>query len=583
MSDSPVSSEGERKKKPSNGSDSKFNELRNILFPEREQIDSLQEQIQNPEFLAEKVSRILPNAIRIRTSRDQELNEAIGPTVEQAIRNSVRKNPKPLVDAIFPVMGPAIRRAISAAIAGLVQSLNQTLEYSVSIRGLKWRWEAIRTGKPFGEIVLLHSLLYRVEQVFLIHRESGLLLQHVSSVPSQSADLISGMLTAIQEFARDSFQVKEAETLESLRVGDLNVWIEQSPDAILAAVIRGSAPQELRSTFQSTLETISIEKGKALREFQGDSSAFESIRPELENCLVSQYHETKKKKSRYAGVFAVILGTALAVLIAFLLVRYYRFEKFIARLKQEPGIVVTSVEKQKGKYVVNGLKDAMASDATKWMSQSKVNPESVILNLQPYQSMDPVFVLARVKNILAPPDGIALSIENGVLKASGIAPHAWIAETRRLVRVIPGIDRFDETGLIETEAQEMYELKKRMDARVFRFTVGTPNLLEGQDEEILAMTRDLDRLTVVADQLKKDLKIVAVGHTDASGDEMGNQKLSQLRAETLIQLFSDKGIPINVFDAVGKASEEPVRAEQSEQDREWNRSVTFRVTWTESE
>jgi outer membrane protein OmpA-like peptidoglycan-associated protein len=56
-----------------------------------------------------------------------------------------------------------------------------------------------------------------------------------------------------------------------------------------------------------------------------------------------------------------------------------------------------------------------------------------------------------------------------------------------------------------------------------------------------------------------------------------------LRAETLIQLFSDKGIPINVFDAVGKASEEPVRAEQSEQDREWNRSVTFRVTWTESE
>ena len=516
MSDSPASREGERKQKPSNGSDSKFNELRNILFPEREQIDSLQQQIQDPEYLADKVSRILPNAIRIRTARDQELNEAMGPTVEQAIRNSVRKNPKPLVDAIFPVMGPAIRRAISAAIAGLVQSLNQTLEYSLSVRGLKWRWEAIRTGKPFGEIVLLHSLLYRVEQVFLIHRETGLLLQHVSLVPSQSADLISGMLTAIQEFARDSFHVKEAETLESLRVGDLNVWIEQSPYAILAAVIRGTAPQELRTALQSTLETISIEKGKALREFQGDSAPFESIRPELENCLVSQYQEAKKKNSSFVGIFAAIAGAALIVLIALLWFRSFRFQQYLTSLKQEPGIVVTSVEGQRGKYVVNGLKDPMVA--------AKSIPENVILNLQPYQSMDPVFVLARAKKSLSPPKSVRLDFQRGVLSATGKAPHAWIADTRRLVRVIPGIDRFDETQLLETEAEEMYVLKKRIDARVFRFVLGTANLLEGQDQLVLDTAKDLDRLTSVAVELKKDLKIEMVGHTDTSGDENGNQK-----------------------------------------------------------
>jgi outer membrane protein OmpA-like peptidoglycan-associated protein len=126
-------------------------------------------------------------------------------------------------------------------------------------------------------------------------------------------------------------------------------------------------------------------------------------------------------------------------------------------------------------------------------------------------------------------------------------------------------------------------LKKQIDSHVFRFTVGTADLLEGQDEIVRATAKELDRLSSVAVQMKKDLKVQIIGHTDTTGDEKGNRQLSTLRAETIIQLFSSKGIPINIFDAVGKASDDPVRPEENEQDREWNRSVTFRVTWSESE
>jgi len=582
MSDSPASGEGERNQpKSSNGSDTKLNELRNILFPEREQLGSLQEQFENPELLAENVSRVLPNAVRIRASRDDDLTQAMSSTVEQAIGISVRKNPRPLVDAIFPVIGPAIRRAISASITGLIQSLNQTLEYSLSIRGLKWRWEAIRTGKPFAEVVLLHSLLYRVEQVFLIHRESGLLLQHVSSVPSQAADLISGMLTAIQDFVRDSFHVQDAETLESMQVGDLNVWIEQGSYATLAAVIRGNAPQELRSTFQTTLEMIHVEKGRALQEFQGDPSPFESIRSDLEDCLLSQYQKAKKKQSHFAAIVMGLVCAGLVLWLSLFLLNRYRFQRFVDRLNHEPGIAVTSVHKHGGKYFLNGLRDPLASDGSKWMAEAKLDPGDVVFNFQPYQAIDPVFVLARTKRILNPPSTVTLDFQNGILSAGGKALHSWIAESRRLVRVIPGIDKFDDSGLMEIEAEEMYALKKRIDSRVFRFAIGTANLLAGQEEDLFSTVQDLDRLSSVAGQLKKDVKIEIIGHTDTTGDEMGNRQLSQSRAEALIQIFSAKGIPINFFDAVGKASEEPVRPEESEQDREWNRSVTFRVTWSE--
>ena len=102
-------------------------------------------------------------------------------------------------------MGPAIRKAIAATIQGLIQNFNQILEHSFSIKGLRWRLEALRTRRPFAEVVLLHTLVYQVEQVFLVHRKSGLLIDHVvakTTVP-QNPDLVSGMLTAIKDFVQE--------------------------------------------------------------------------------------------------------------------------------------------------------------------------------------------------------------------------------------------------------------------------------------------------------------------------------------------------------------------------------------------
>ena len=68
--------------------------------------------------------------------------------------------------------------------------LNRTLDQSFSLKGLSWRLEAWRTGVPFHQIVLRNTLIYRVEQVFLIHRDSGLLIQHLAraDVETQDAD-----------------------------------------------------------------------------------------------------------------------------------------------------------------------------------------------------------------------------------------------------------------------------------------------------------------------------------------------------------------------------------------------------------
>ena len=61
---------------------------------------------------------------------DPHLTRALAPTIEEAITASVQKNPHPLADALFPVIGPAVRKAIAASLSAMLESLNRTVEHS---------------------------------------------------------------------------------------------------------------------------------------------------------------------------------------------------------------------------------------------------------------------------------------------------------------------------------------------------------------------------------------------------------------------------------------------------------------------
>jgi adenylate cyclase len=142
----------------------------------------------------------------------------------------------------------------------------------------------------FAEVDLLRTLVFQVEQVFLIHRQTGLLLLHVTEDPTttRDPDLISGMLIAIQDFIQDSFRVSTNEGPETIQIGELTVWIEKSQLAVLAAVIRGSPPQTVRTVLRDTLTTIHREHANALVTFTGDAKPFETSRLHLVACLLAQ-------------------------------------------------------------------------------------------------------------------------------------------------------------------------------------------------------------------------------------------------------------------------------------------------------
>lgn len=440
------------KEEPNNNSSPALDEiaqLRNLLFgPE------LQERLEKARLSAENVSQVLPEAIILRSMQDEQLTAAAVPTVEGAIHASVKQDLNVLADALFPVIGPATRKAVSTALKTLNQSLNQTLDRSLSLESFKWRLEARQTGKSFAEVVLLRTLLFRVEQVLLIHRKTGLLLQHLvaETVTAEDGDLVSAMLTAIQDFVKDSFSVPNGDSLETLEFGELTIWIEQSPQAILAGVIRGNAPQELRFVFQKTIERIHREYISALDYFDGDATPFEASRQYLEDCLQAQYKTKKETSSPFMWILlgSILLATGFWGIVS--MQEKQRWATYLEKLNTEPGIVVTSAAERHGKYFISGLRDSLAADPNLLMKQANVDPKKVISRWEPYLSLDSGFIATRAKQLLQPPPTVVLKVNgNGIIYATGSAPHQWIDEARKLARGIPGITQFQAPNLIETD------------------------------------------------------------------------------------------------------------------------------------
>jgi outer membrane protein OmpA-like peptidoglycan-associated protein len=560
-----------------------LNQLRHLIVgPEQTQLRRLQERVDGLTLHAGQVSQVLPEAIYLRSRQDHQLTNALLGPVEEALHTSVRKNPRVLLDILFPLIGPAVRKAIASALRSMIDSLNHSLEVSLSWRGVKWRLEAMRTGKPFAEVVLLHTLHYRVEQVFLIYRESGLLLLHVAAkaVTPQDGDLVSGMLTAIQEFIRDSFGAQGDEGLVTVQIGELTVWIEQGPQAIVAAVVRGHGPQELRTMVQEAVEAIHLDQRQQLENFRGDPAPFASSRHHLEACLLEQYRPRAQRTSPLLWIIGAAILGGLGWWGGWAIQQHQRWASFLETLRAEPGIVVTAAERRNGTYVLSGLRDPLAADPLRLLQEAQLDPSAVMSRWELYHALYPPFVLHRARALLSPPDTVQLSLDAQALHARGTAPHAWILEADRVARLIPGVAEFRREQLVDTTLAELAALKQQIEQDTVSFRKNTSQLMPGQEEALQQLSANLHRLYALTQEANAHAHIEIIGHTDATGGEGKNQRLSQERAEWMLAALAAQGVPRASLSTMGVGAKDRRFDEVTDEDRALNRRVSFKVTLT---
>ncbi|MEQ1680738.1 MAG: hypothetical protein ABL950_09060 [Nitrospira sp.] len=558
--------------------DEDWTQLRTLLLsPEQTQLDELRDRLDNRAVQPRDVSRVLPEAFAVRGERDPQLSTVLTPYVENGFVATIRKSPRAIVDAIAPIMGPAIRQAIARALQGMTQSFNHSLDESLSVRGLRWRLEAWRTGRPFAEVVLLHTLRYRVEQVFLIHRETGLLLHHVAAEGAvvQDQQVLSGMLTAIQSYVRDSFGASPDQTLDHFRVGEWTVWIEQGSHAYLAGVVRGTPPETLREDFQAALDDIHAQQPDALIHFDGDAAPFKTTRTCLENCLHAHY----EPPPRPSALKLWILGGAMILLLSWWGVMAYqthaRWSNLLVELGTEPGMVVTVAKSTLTGYHLEGLRDPLAKDPSAMVVEAGLEPSSIKAVWSPYYSLDPQLVETRAHSMLHAPTTVKLSVEGDTLVATGSASIEWARETKRLATLVPGISLYRDEGLVTTSIPDLLE---RVNRTVVRFRSGSSIVEPSERATLGAVSIALRELDQAVSQSGQRVRLEVLGSTDDTGPVTRNIQLGKERARAVLVALGGEqlGEATTVIAGLGQSTDQRGSTEEA-RDR---RIVTLRATLT---
>lgn len=568
--------------------DPRLEAVRSVLMRrELDLLERLEERFDDPERLADTVGHALPRAFELAGARDERLGLALAPTMERATQASIRKNPGTLVNILYPLMGPAIRKAIAETMNDTLQGLNQALRFAFSPRGLKWRFEAMRSGSSFADIVLKHTLVFRVEHLFLIHRKSGLLLEHVAAADTAARDphLVSGMLTAIQDFVRDSFEDSgspEGGAIDSLRLGDLLIWCEAGPQAYLAAVIRGNPPETLRAGLRDTLASIHEDMRTALEDYAGDNSTLGDLPARLDPCLKQQVQPPERRLSVLIWLIPLALLGALGWFFWSRHLDDAKVAAYVEALRQQPGIVVTGTERRDGHWYINGMRDPLAVDPTALSQRAEIEAGVLVEHFEPYAALSPRIVLRRLRASLPQLPSVHLTLDGDTIRFGGGVPVDWLEKARALVRSMPaGSPPVDLSGLTDVEDPDYLRLRDEIQSARILFSSGAPNPAADQDAALDRLAANLKALIEVAHRLGFSVRMSIVGHADATGKITSNLGLSIARAEVVRSMLRGRGIAPELMNVRGTGTLEPVAEGEAPDDMSLNRSVSFTITTTE--
>jgi outer membrane protein OmpA-like peptidoglycan-associated protein len=122
------------------------------------------------------------------------------------------------------------------------------------------------------------------------------------------------------------------------------------------------------------------------------------------------------------------------------------------------------------------------------------------------------------------------------------------------------------------------QAKSEVQSVIVKFPVGTAALSSAERSNLRNLIPKLASLQNSAVALHQKLRLDVAGHSDATGAEGTNQSLSQRRADRVAWDLIQLGIPDDVLHARGVASAVPVRSDDTEENRQFNRSVTFLVS-----
>jgi hypothetical protein len=215
-------------------------QLKSILLDEdRAALSRVEAILDSPKELSERISPIMEQRLEdFKKTFPKEYKLFVDKLVQDHIKNSQEQ----IVEVIYPVLGSMVRKYIDHEF----QMLKESIEERVAVMQEKmnfWKKFKNRFGSnssvTAAELIIASTDVPRVKEIYLVERDSGLLLAHASVDENFDKDAIAGMLTAIKAFVEDAFK-QEKEQLDSITYDHYKILIQNYRHYYMAAMIEGS-------------------------------------------------------------------------------------------------------------------------------------------------------------------------------------------------------------------------------------------------------------------------------------------------------------------------------------------------------
>lgn len=535
---------------------SEITRLRKLLLNlDDAELLKLKKLLNYPSDLAIELAKVLPEAVLFAAHENERLSTALVPTIENIITRSVAQNPNLLANALYPIIGRSIRKSINEEFKKLLLTFSELIENTFSLQALKWRYQALVTGRKYSEVVISNTIKYKAEHLFLIHRKTGLLLCDVHDEISRTADpdTISGMLKAITDFVHDSFENVGDSNLNLIELEDYQVIIEQGPYAILASLVRGYIIDNYRNLLEETLEKVHQEYNSSLSSFSGDTFMFEPSRELLKKCLVTEKKEAYQKKKNMNIGIAVVIPIIIILLLWGGRAIYFKMEwqKYIRSLETSENILLSQYGKNDGAYYVQGLIMPGTQHPDSLQMAYHFPKKGFSSKWRLYFPGETILVHSFLESNLGKPKGLTMKVGHQKIVLSGWCEKLWFDEFTRLMHDSLPWFTVEDSKLRIVDQNELVEQVDRFNQIHLYFENGNYKLVPTSEAEFEKQINVLARLITQLENIGRGYKLVINGYADRLGDPTFNMLISQKRAESVAKRLIDAGIAGEHIKVVG--------------------------------
>ncbi len=128
-----------------------------------------------------------------------------------------------------------------------------------------------------------------VDEVFLM-TPTGMLLKHYTRRlrPDQDQDIMAGMLTAVQNFVRESFD-EAGGKLNEIKFENYDILISHSKNVVIAAIISTKKPERLRNQLKIATDDLEKEFGEKISHWSGDKKELGDVDLIMKRFLSGKY------------------------------------------------------------------------------------------------------------------------------------------------------------------------------------------------------------------------------------------------------------------------------------------------------